>query len=436
MTGRTRVCGIRWAAAACLLLALGGCASYVASMREVDRALAAHDPQAALLALEPMAGGGDQTLYLLDKAMLLRLTGDYAGSAAVFERAKRRMTYLEATSVTETAAALTVGENLRSYRGALYERLLVHVYESLDYLQAGDADAARVEVAQIDELLKRLYPGADAAPHGGDAFARYFAGLVYEDAGRWSDALIEYRKAYQAYRAAGVADAAIPRGLQISLCRFTDYLGLDQERDDYRHRFGINAWPPVAPAGGGDPAGALVFVFSNGLAPRKVAATSIVQGPHNGVFYSVSLPVLQRRVPLAASAAIQIAGQSTATLPVADIAADAGRALAAQLPALTASEIARNVARHAVARAANGKQQGVGSLLSFIGSIVDRADTRIWNTLPDNIQLARLRLPPGRYTLTATFRDGAGAILGSKTVDDVVVKAGRITFATGRWISF
>jgi tetratricopeptide (TPR) repeat protein len=424
--------GGTWKCVLCLVVLpfFAGCASYVAGMRQMDAALAAGDPAAALKALAPLDGGHDQALYLLDKAMILRMQGEYSASTDAFEKAKRLMYTLEATSVTETAAALTLSENLRSYEGALYERLLLHVYETLNYLQMGDTDDAGVEMRQVDVLLRRLYPDTDAAPQGGDAFARYLAGLMYEDAGDWSDAMIAYRKAYEAYQRDGVPDAAIPPGLQLSLCRFADHLGLDKERDEYRQRFGITQWPPVAPPGG-DPDGQLVFIFSNGLAPAKIAVTQLA--PYGNRTFSISLPALQRRPPLADAAVVSIDGQTVTTHQVENVAEDASRALAARMPKLIADEVARNVARNAAAHAADNRSRGTGALLSFIGAIVDRADTRIWNTLPDNIQMARLRLPPGTYTLKVSL-DGRAA--GSREFDDVTIRAGRITFAAWHAVTY
>src|SRR5690242_18652527 len=118
------------------VLALGGCAlGYMDAMQQVDRDLAAQQPQAALKALEGLSGGKDQVLYLLNKAMVLRMAGDYSDSVQAFEQAKPLMQYLEATSVSETAAALTFTENLRTYQSPVYERLLAHVYQGLNYLQ-------------------------------------------------------------------------------------------------------------------------------------------------------------------------------------------------------------------------------------------------------------------------------------------------------------
>lgn len=413
-----------------LPLALAGCAlNYMDVMQQMDRDLAAQQPQAALKALDRLSGGRDQTLYLLNKAMVLRMTGDYAASAQTFEQAKPLMEYLEATSVSETAAALTFTEGLRAYEAPLYERLMLHVYQGLNYLQLGQPDAARVEAAQMDDLLKRLYPGTNAAPNGGDAFPRYFSGLIYEDLGEYSDAMIAYRQAYKAYKAEGASDQSIPQDLKLSLCRFADYLGLDDELADYKQRFGIEKWPPVSQQ---DSQGQIVFVFSDGLGPVKLAQSSLLPDPVNGHYYSVSLPVLRRRMPGAGSAVIDVGVEQAETERVASIAADASQQMAVDRPKLLAAEFSRNVTRSIAANQADQKAQGLGSLLSLVASAVDQADTRIWSTLPDNIQLARLRLEPGSYDLNVRLNGGQG---GTRTLKNVKVEAGHIAFVSLQWTS-
>src|SRR5690242_10839759 len=97
---------------AAMILATAGCATnYLDVMRQVNSDLVAQQPQSALKALEGISGGKEQALYLLNKAMVLRMAGDYAGSVQAFEQVKPLILYLEATSVTETAAALTFSEN-------------------------------------------------------------------------------------------------------------------------------------------------------------------------------------------------------------------------------------------------------------------------------------------------------------------------------------
>ena len=408
-------------------LLLAGCAvTYTDAMQQVDKDLARDQPQEALKALDNISGGKDQVLYLLNKAMVLRMTGDYATSAQVFEQAKPLMEYLEATSVTENAAAFTFTEQLRAYQPPLYERLLAHVYQGLNYLQMGQPDSARVEAAQIDDLLKRLYPNQDAAPNGGDAFPRYFSGLVYEDMGEYSDAMIAYRQAFKSYKAQGASDESIPRDLQVSLCRFSEFLGLTDELNDYKKRFGLSEWPPVDKQ---DAQGQLVFVFSDGMGPVKYADSAVVPDPISGRYYSVSLPVIRSRGRGQAYAAISAGDARSTTTRVASVYDDAEQQLKADKPKLIAAQISRNVARTVAANAADRKAAGLGAVLSLVASVADQADIRMWATLPDDIQLARLRLAPGTYDLKVQLR---GRI---RVLKDVTIRAGQMTFASLQWTS-
>jgi uncharacterized protein len=412
--------------AACCLLLLSGCTlSYTDTMQRVDRDLASRQPQAALKQLENLSGGKDQALYLLNKAMVLRMMGDYTGSVQAFEQAKPLMQYLEATSVSENAAALTLTENLRAYQPPLYERLLVHVYQGLNYLQLNQPDSARVEASQIDDLLKRLYPNQDAAPNGGDAFPRYFSGLVYENMGQFSDAMIAYRQAYKSYKAQGASDASIPRDLQESLCRFAEFLGLTDELNDYKKQFGLDHWTPVSLQ---DPDGQLVFMYSDGMGPVKFAQTAVLPDPVNGRFYSVTLPVIRRRTR-ETYAEISAGDVQATTQHFASIADDAEQQYKADRPKLLAAEFSRNVVRTVAANAADRQAQGLGTVLSLVASVADQADIRIWGTLPDNIQLARLRLPPGTYDLTVSVCGG------TRVLKNVTISAGQLTFTSLQWAS-
>lgn len=423
-----------WLCAAGVTLLLAGCAlTYMDVMQKVDQDLAAQQPEAALKALDSLQGGRDQVLYLLNKAMVQRMAGDYAGSVQSFEQAKPLMLYLEATSITETAAALTLSEGLRAYQGPLYERLLLHVYQGLNFLQMGQPDGARVEAVQIDDMLKRLYPNGDSAPDGGDAFPRYFSGLVYENLGEYSDAMIAYRQAYQAYKAEGYSDGAVPQDLKLSLCRYADFLGLNDERDKYKAVFGIDTWPPVtSPATQGQ----LVFLLSDGLGPQKVAESALLPNPVNGHYYSVSLPSLRRRPPAVSDALITVAGAEARTEQVANIYEDASKQAAADRPKLLAAQFSRNVARELAAEKMDRNSPGLGSLVSLVASVADQADTRIWGTVPDNIQLARFILPPGTYDVTVHLQGAYGAPGATRIFKNVSVQAGQISFASLQWASF
>src|SRR5690606_12242036 len=167
---------------------LGGCAVYGHALQEVETALQREGPAGALTRLEQLDGGArNQVLYYLNKGMLLRMNGDIAGSIAAFEAAKPLMVFQEATSISETAGQFALAEGTSSYQPRPFERLQLHVMQALNHLERGDWDAARVEVLQIDLLLRRLHGGE--AANGVDAFARYLSGMVFEGLQEHDDAL-------------------------------------------------------------------------------------------------------------------------------------------------------------------------------------------------------------------------------------------------------
>jgi hypothetical protein len=135
------------------------------------------------------------------------------------------------------------------------------------------------------------------------------------------------------------------------------------------------------------------------------------------------------------SAEVSMGGVTAETETVDSIAADASQQMAADRPKLLAAEFSRNVARGIAANAADNKSQGLGILVSLLATVADQADVRIWSLLPDNIQVARLRLAPGTYDLTVDLGRGAGGG-PARVLKDVSIEPGRMTFSSMQWASF
>jgi hypothetical protein len=416
-----------------LMLSIGGCASltYQAVVSGVEQNLASNHPGAALALLNKASPpNDDRVLYSLDRGMVLRMLGRYRESNAAFEKAKRLMGKYRAISISETAAALTLSENLTSYSGDLYEHLLVHVYEGLNYLQMQDPDSARVEAQQIDILLNRVAPDTGRAPHGGDGFARYLSGIIYEANHQYSDAMIAYRKAWQAYRA---ERAPVPRDLEDCLLRLSAHLGLADEHRQWQRRFGDGPWHDFDQV---RRSAQVVLVFSDGLAPARGQSSVTAQSPENGRIYRIALPVAIPRHPASRGAMLHAGTDASRTARVENVAEVSVRTLAAKIPLLTARALARNVARDRMVREADKHDEGVGALLNFIGVVTEQADTRSWRTLPDNIQLARLYLEPGKYPLRADILGVGGRVLDQHDYGTVSVDAGDIDVLGLHWITY
>lgn len=435
----TRMLG---AVAGCLLAA--GCATWSHSFREVERHLAQEHYAEALQALERQ---GDATreplLYQLNKAMLLRMAGQYAASNDAFEQAKVLIEKYSALSLREQGAAFIINDAASAYAGEEHEQVLVHLYEALNYLALGNRDSARVEALQVDLRLR------EQAERGGhdyveNAFARYLTGMIYEDLGEWSDALIAYRKSYEAYSEYRERYAvAMPQFLRHDLLRLTQHLGLTDEQRRYQEEFGIERW---VKQDAWRSQGELVFMLHNGLAPTKQEHVGSVLDPVSGHFFVIALPSYQPRVPLVRAARVDVNGLAVDTEVYEDVQALAKRTLEVKLPAITARALARMVVKAQAAKAARQKASSsrgddwlAAALLSLgvevANVLTERADTRSWATLPNDIQLARIVLPPGTYNVRVGLLGFGTTTVGGFELRDIVIEAGRKTYVSRHMIA-
>lgn len=407
-----------------LLVVLSGCATYGDWVGEMEHQIAARDFTGALRTLDERAGGRarDAVLYDLNRAMLLRMAGEYARSNAVFEQAKDAIERLDAVSVSEQAGALAVNDMLRSYTGEPFERVLLHVYAALNYLEMGRPDDARVEILQLDVLL-----GREGHP-GGEAFARYLSGMIFEALGQYDDAMIAYRQAYADYRRDGAA-GDVPPSLGRDLVRMAARVGgLEDELRRYRAEFGVSAdrFGPSADEG------ELILLLHSGFAPVKRDGV-VTAATREGRLVSISMPYYVSRAPRVTGARLS-AGDAVATTDLGeDVDAVAVAALERQKPAILARAIARAALKHEASEKADKENDALGMMVNIAGVVSERADTRSWSTLPNRIYLARLPLAAGRHEVRVELAGGQpGAAARDYTVD---LAPGEKRFLSLHWVT-
>lgn len=388
-----------------LVMALGGCATYGDWVGQMEQRIARQDPQAALQVLDQRSGtrGKDAALYYLNRGMLLRMQGDLEGSSAAFEQAKVAIDALTAVSVSEQAGALAVSDVRRSYVGDPYERAYLHVYAALNYLELGEPDKARVEMLQLDVLLQGLERDRQFT---GTALPRYLSGMIFEARGEWSDAMIAYRKAREAYRGyPAELGMAAPRSLGEDLARAAARLGLTAELEQYRAEFDLPAAAPGARSGQAE----LIFLLHSGLAPLK-RESGIAAPTPAGRIISVSMPYYQSRRPAITAALVSSDGVRARTTLVEDIDAAAREALDRQRGAILARTVARATVKHEATRRAGQENELVGLVVNIAGLVTERADTRSWSTLPNRIYLARVPVEAGPRGVRVELVDRAGGV--------------------------
>jgi hypothetical protein len=376
-----------------LTLGLTACAGFAQKNAEVYRHLAHGNPQLALQALEKAGYGNyrDKILYELDKGMLLRLTGDYAGSNELFESAKQKMQRLSATSVTENLAAVTINETGRSYAGQPYEQLLLYAYKTLNYLALGEINSARVEVLQADVKMRQWTAAAEWQGIDASVFMRYLSGIVFELTEEWSDALIAYRQAFEILQKNNLQ---APVYLQQDLLRLTQRLGLTDEYRRYREFFPAAADFDIKKV---QEQCEVILIFHQGLVSRLYEQSITNFSPHIHQHIRIAVPVYPFTTPPISHAQLRIADQSQTTDILQNVDQLARNNIELRTPGIIARAMVRVVAKKAAAKSAGEQDAFAGLLVDLTGILVEQADTRSWTSLPATIQIARVRVPAGEY---------------------------------------
>jgi hypothetical protein len=409
----------------------------------VENKLAIQDPAGALKILEEQDhADSDKLLYLLNKAMLQRMQKDFSGSNQTFEQAKRVVDSYSAISIREHSTAFIYNDTSLAYSGTPLDQVMLHTYAALNYLELNQIDEARVEILQTDLRLRQLMGNAPDSALSVDPFSRYLAGMVFEDLGEYSDAMIAYRKALFAYQAhnKNLYPITVPKALQVDLVRTARRIGLHNESEQLIKKFNLKETELPLHS---DQDSEIVLILHNGLAPVKQEKSIGLIDPGSGQLIRVSLPYYLNRPKPAITAQLQavnlaanneivehgIVGDQTEVVEQID--AIDHETLNSYLPAITARALARAVVKYQAVREASRQNGWAGLIINLAGFATERADTRSWLTLPAEIQLARLRLKAGQYDLSFSLLDNNNHVV--KTV-----QLGHIDLLSGkrRYISY
>jgi hypothetical protein len=174
--------------------------------------------------------------------------------------------------------------------------------------------------------------------------------------------------------------------------------------------------------------------FSNGLR-AGITGNSI----------TISYPEYQAQPFRTKSSEVTVdGGETLPTTLMEDIQAIATKTLQDRMAMIRTRAIARatvkyvlaEVASRAAAKACDQAPGGVFGQMACkalargaahgIAAASEVADTRCWGTLPAEIRMARMKLPVGKHTVTVSFKDAAGNVVGTKVFNDVeIVKSKR-----------
>ena len=348
----------------------------------------------------------NRRLGSLELGRIKMLQGDFAGSSAVLGAQLEELfdetnegPILKKDQIAGNILAGTLGDDRAiPYELPAFELLLGLQYQALNSLCLGEPDNARVflrrataaqeqlkeekevqvsddnpENAQnastaSEQVCAKLTPVANAVRASYEnALAWYLMGLFFSKENDPSNAEIAYREAGQ------ISPAILP---------FTK----------------------PAPGDGQD----VIVIYEEDLVDQQEPMK--VPLPFGGTVWSVDFPVYNAPLHVPSQIAVEVGGVMAATcVPVVNVQALAYRSLKDRMPGIATRNVTRAAVKIAAQQVANHINTGNSyanlalraGVLAFnaVSTAVTEADTRTWQTVPEHVHVARLRVPADRNSI-------------------------------------
>lgn len=363
--------------------------------------------------------GKDGLLYLLDLGLSLHTGGKFEESTKYFRLADKVADLKDYTSLSTEASTLLVSDTVKQYKGEDFENVLINAYLAMNYALMGKREDALVEAKRVNRKLYLMVTDGKRK-YKQNAFARYLSGILYEADRNWNDANVDYR----------LAAELLPElpGIGRDLWAMANKLKNREDMTSLEKKYELTSEDlaeakkrvsPTRPA-------EIVVIFQNGISPKKIPEPQFPSVPK---FVPRFNPVSGGEVVVSGEAG-EIARAKTN--PLMNIEEVAIENLKEKWGGILAKKIAGVVVKSAIGSVIDSKtgNSGLGSLVALALYASDQADTRSWNLLPRDLQIARLSVEPGTYSV-GLQPIGASAALPAKTVQ---VKAGEKIFVNFRYM--
>ncbi len=407
---------------------IAGCATYYQKNYQLQSYITSGDFEAAEKFLNKdnkSASGINRVLFYYDQGVVNFMLGNYENSNSFFDKADL---YNEDYTVNYANEALALVSNpmIKPYKPEDFEAVMVHYYKSLNYLMLNNFEDALVECRRINILLHQLNDKYKKTKnkYSDDAFAHNLMGLIYDASGDKNNAFIAYRNAYETYenKYKDLFNISAPTQLKKDLVRTAYQAGLSQEHSYYSKLFNISYFPES------DPDGNLIFLWMNGFGPVKSewSINFTNAGYNNGwvsfvndeyglnfpiyignrskneqkafknlSFLRIAFPKYVERKPIFNQAYIETDSIQKELELSQDINAIAFQSLKDRMVRELTNGIARLITKKALESIANNENKNLGTVISIVNAITEKADTRNWQSLPFAIYYSRIPLKEG-----------------------------------------
>ena len=431
---------------------LSGCASYYKKNLKLFQAIETGNFDAANKLLEKdkkSPNNRNSLLYYLNRGYVSWMLHDQRKSIDYFNIAEKIIDD-HSMRIASEALALVSNPMMRQYRAEDFEIVMVNCFKAINFMQLNNRESAMVECRRINLKLNQLNDKYKDHKnrYQRDAFAHTMMGLLYDSDGDYNNAFIAYRNALEVYETDYTKNFNVqpPQQLKKDLLRTAYLVGFGEELSFYEKKFGIKYQHATRPEA------EMVFFWMNGFGPVKDEWSvnfTIIKGSGGTVNFvnddlgisfpfpagsykegdafsnlsliRVAFPKYVERKPTSVSAVIK---SGTASYPLEraeDINAIAFKTLNDRFMREMASSLLRVAAKQAAEAVTRKESQGLGTALSIMNAITEKADTRNWQCLPHTISYTRIPLVNGNNKLSLDVK-----MVNGRTVStDVSLQAAR-----------
>ena len=431
-----------------------GCSPY--NMQELRVSMEMGDYDEAYTNIKEQADKKSDIPLLFEFGLVAHYANQFADSNKALEQAEVIADDRWTKSLSKEALSLVTSDKVRPYSGKRYERLLGYYYQILNYVYLNQLDGALVECRQAAGIINAFKSDVKNYDFFGSAFSAHLSAMVFEAAGEWNDAFISYRQAEEYYQnAAEKTNVPMPEDVGNALVRLSRQLGFTDFAERYEKQYGE---PPMLPEGHGE----LILFYETGYVPPKKEANLIFpilktdkigedddelekfvptllgregkKYPDVELEYllRVAVPTIDSKRPQFAALHVQVGQTEKKGVLVEDVEKIALETFKSEYPIILFRTLLRALGKYLLYREANKKDDILGTLVNLAGVFTEGADTRSWQTLPNQIFMVRMPLPTGTHTVNLSFLNRRGGVASRHLLRDVAISANRITFLNFR----
>ena len=416
-------------------------------MQDLQIALEAGETEKAYTNLEKNAPKKPDIPFLFELGLVAHYANHFQESNAAFDQAGDIAEDRYTKSVSKEAASLVTSDQMRPYSGTRYERLLSHYYRAINYVYLNQLEGAVVECRRATALINYFKGEDEKYNFFGAGFLAHLSGILFEATGEWNDAYISYKQAAEYYRnAAEKTGVEMPKDIGRSLVRLARKLGFVDELERHEEKYGKFSRRS-------ENTGELILFYESGYVPSKgedaltfpILKTDDVDdekfvptlmGRQGRVYKDIELeyllrvaiPTLDSDRPVLSGIEVAVGDMKTRGMLVEDVENIAIETFKAQRPIILLRTLGRALLKYLAYRKVNKENEALGLLVNLAGAVTEQADTRSWQTLPNQIFMVRMPLPAGTHTLNLSFLGKNGKVGGRDSVPEIKINPNRITF--------